>query len=152
MYLSAKDIEALEGVHKVHFLQPQAVRTNKSLGDAAGLQHLGVHLITVQPGHKSTEFHLHHYEEEAVYVLSGRGTAVIGEVRHTLGPGDFLGFPAHGAAHEMLAEGDEPLVCLVVGQRLAQDVCDYPRLGKRLYRNSGEWNLVDLANVVAFRR
>ena len=117
-----------------------------------GLQRLGVHLITVQPGRKSTEFHRHLNEEEAVYVLAGRGIAVIGETRQPIGAGDFLGFPTNGVAHEMIAEGDAPLVCLVVGQRLPQDVCDYPRLGKRLYRNSGEWNLVDLANVVAFRR
>ena len=31
----------------------------------------------------------------------------------------------------------EVLRLLVVGQRLAQDVGDYPRLGKRIYRNAG---------------
>ncbi len=36
------------------------------------------------------------------------------------------------------------LVCLVMGQRLAQDVSDYPKARKRLYRNSGNWDLVDL--------
>ena len=43
----------------------------------------------------------------------------------------------------MFNNGEETLVCLVIGQRLEQDVADYPRLAKRLYRNSGEWNLVD---------
>ncbi len=43
----------------------------------------------------------------------------------------------------MFNNGEETLVCLVIGQRLEQDVGDYPRLAKRLYRNSGEWNLVD---------
>ena len=40
-------------------------------------------------------------------------------------------------------DGTEPLVCLVIGQRLAQDVVDYPRTGKRLYRNSGQRDMVD---------
>ena len=152
MYLSAKDIEQLEGVTKVHFLNPDAVRVNKSLGDAVGLRNLGVHLIEVAPGRKSTELHLHRYEEEAIYVLSGRARAVIGDETVRIGPGDFLGFPTNGVAHEMVNDGDEPLVCLVVGQRLAQDVTDYPRLGKRLYRNSGEWNVVDHAAIRRLER
>jgi uncharacterized cupin superfamily protein len=52
----------------------------------------------------------------------------------------------------MVNDGDEPLVCLVIGQRLAQDVGDYPRLGKRLYRNSGEWNLVDHTDIENIKR
>ncbi|SDL83771.1 hypothetical protein SAMN05192555_10795 [Franzmannia pantelleriensis] len=31
--------------------------------------------------------------------------------------------------HEMYNDGDESLVCLAVGQRLALDVCDYLRQG-----------------------
>jgi uncharacterized cupin superfamily protein len=64
MYLSAEAIAAMEGVRKVHYLNPDAVRINKSLGDAVGLKNIGVHLISVPPGHRSTEFHVHHYEEE----------------------------------------------------------------------------------------
>ena len=41
----------------------------------------------------------------------------------------------------------EPLVCLVIGQRLPQDVVDYPRKGKRLYRNSGQRDMVDIAQI-----
>ena len=38
------------------------------------------------------------------------------------------------------------LRCLAVSQRKAHDVSDYPRRGKRLYRNEKlTWNLVDLA-------
>ncbi|MCC5883602.1 MAG: cupin domain-containing protein [Halomonas sp.] len=147
MYLSAQAIEALEGVRKVHLLDAKAVRINKSLGDAVGMTQLGIHQISVPPGHFSTEFHCHRYEEEAIYVLSGSGVATIGDCKQPIGPGDFIGCPINGVAHEMYNDGDEPLVCLVVGQRLAQDVSDYPRLGKRLYRNSGEWSLVDHADI-----
>lgn len=142
MYLSAKSIDALAAVRKVHFLNDEAVRMNKSLGDAVGLQALGVHIITVEPGHFSTEYHFHHFEEECVYILSGVGIARIGEETHTLGPGDFLGFPTNRVPHAMQATGSEPLVCLVVGQRLKQDVSDYPEAKVRLYRNNGVWDLV----------
>jgi len=144
LLLKRADIEAMDGVHKTHFLNPNAKRRNRSLGDAAGLQSLGVHLIEVLPGHESTEFHSHQYEEECVYVLSGTATAVIGDQRYQVGPGDFMGFPRNAHAHTMINDGDETLVCLVVGQRLAQDVSDYPNKSKRLYRNSGRWDLVDL--------
>ena len=147
MYLSAETIAAMAGVRRVHNLNPAAIRTDKSLGDAAGLKNIGIHLISIAPGDKSTEFHTHRYEEEAIYVLSGSGTEIIGEATHRIGPGDFVGFPAAGAAHETINDGTEPLVCLVIGQRLAQDVVDYPRKEKRLYRNSGQRDLVDHATI-----
>jgi uncharacterized cupin superfamily protein len=152
MHLSAEAIAAIEGVCKTHFLNPQAKRVNRSLGDAAGLRHLGVHLVSVEPGYYSTEYHVHHYEEECVYVLSGAGTATLGDETVRIGPGDFIACPARGPAHDLYNDGSEPLVVLVIGQRLAQDVTDYPRLGKRLYRNSGEWNIVDHASIEYVRR
>lgn len=147
MYLAAKAIAAMEAVKRVHFLNDAAIRSNKSIGDAAGLKNIGVHVITVQPGHRSTEYHFHHYEEECVYVLSGHGTAVEGETSHKIGPGDFLAYPIDKVAHEMINDGDAPLVCLVIGQRLTQDISDYPRKGKRLYRHSGERRLVDIDGI-----
>ena len=147
MFLSAKIIAEMEGVRRVHNLNPAAIRTDKSLGDGVGLKNIGIHLISVAPGDKSTEFHSHKYEEEAIYVLSGHGTEVVGEASQKIGPGDFIGFPGGGAAHETINDGTEPLVCLVIGQRLAQDVVDYPRVGKRLYRNSGQRDMVDYPNI-----
>jgi uncharacterized cupin superfamily protein len=147
MYLSAEKIAAMEGVRRIHTLNPAAIRTDKSLGDEVGLKNIGIHLITIAPGDKSTEFHTHKYEEEAIYILSGHGTEVIGETKQKIGPGDFIGFPRGGVAHETINDGTELLVCLVIGQRLAQDVVDYPRKGKRLYRNSGQRDMIDHANI-----
>jgi uncharacterized cupin superfamily protein len=137
----------MEGVRRIHQLNSAAIRIDKSLGDEVGLKNVGIHLITIAPGDKSTEFHTHKYEEEAIYVLSGRGTEIMGETSQRIGPGDFIGFAAGGPAHETVNDGTEPLVCLVIGQRLAQDVVDYPRKGKRLYRNSGQRDMIDLAAV-----
>ena len=147
MVLSAQKIAAMTAVRRVHNLNPAAIRLDKSLGDEAGLRHIGIHLITIAPGDKSTEFHSHKYEDEAIYVLSGHGSEVIGDETHKIGPGDFIGLPASGPAHETMNDGAEPLVCLVIGQRLAQDVVDYPRKGKRLYRNSGQRDMLDYANL-----
>ncbi len=147
LILKADDIKAMTGDRRIHFLNPNADRVRKSLGDAVGLNNIGVHLIHVDPGKDSTEYHKHYYEEECLYVLSGEGTLVIDGESFKFGEGDFVGFPANTAAHSLKNTGPEPLIFLVMGQRLEQDVADYPNQGKRLYRNSGEWNLVDLANV-----
>lgn len=135
--LTADEIAAMPGLAKTHFLNPSAKRINKSLGDATGLTGLGIHLIEVAPGAETTEYHVHHYEDEAIYVLSGTATAHIGEETHAIGPGDFIGYRAGGLAHTIVNTGDELLRLLVMGQRLAHDVGDYPRLGKRIYRNRG---------------
>ena len=147
MYLSAEKISAMAGDRRIHSVNPAAKRMDRSLGDAAGLKNLGVHMMTVAPGDRSTEFHCHLYEDEAIFVLSGKGTAVIGAESYNIGPGDFLGFPGGGPPHETINDGIEPLVCLVIGQRLAQEVVDYPRAGKRLYRNSGQRDMVEISHI-----
>ena len=147
MYLSAEAIARMEGLRRVHQLNSAAIRLDKSLGDETGLRNIGIHLITIAPGDKSTELHSHKYEEEAIYVLSGHGSEIMGDTKQKVGPGDFIAFPAGGLAHETVNDGTEPLVCLVIGQRLVQDVVDYPRMGKRLYRNSGQRDMVDIAQV-----
>ena len=147
MYISAQQISSLAGVRRVHQLNSAAIRLDKSLGDEAGLKNIGIHLMTIAPGDKSTEFHSHKYEDEAIYVLSGHGTEIIGNDAYKIGPGDFIGLPGGGPAHETVNDGSEPLVCLVIGQRLPQDVVDYPRQGKRLYRNSGQRDMIDIAQV-----
>jgi uncharacterized cupin superfamily protein len=147
MYLSAEIIAKIEGVRRIHHLDPTAIRMDKSIGDEVGLKNMGIHLVTIAPGDKSTELHTHKYEEEAIYVLAGRGMEIIGDTAQRIGPGDFIGFPGGGPAHETMNDGTEPLVCLVLGQRLSQDVVDYPRKGKRLYRNSGQRDMVDIPQI-----
>lgn len=147
-FVSAADIAAMDGVHKTHFLNDNAQRLNKSLGDMTGLTGFGFHLIEIAPGHDTTEHHLHHHEDECVYVLSGTATAVLGEERFAIQAGDFLGYRRGGLAHSITNTGTDPLRCIVVGERRDHDVGDYPRKGKRIYRNAGQpWALVDHAQI-----
>lgn len=131
--VKAADIAAMSAERSVHTLNPNAIRLKKPVGDVTGLTQLGALIITLMPGHESSEYHRHHYEEECLYILSGHGEAQIDEQAYAIAAGDFLGFPRRGPAHVIANTGDEPLVFLVVGQRLEQDVCDYPRKGVRLY-------------------
>ena len=144
-YLSAEAIAAMDGLAKTHFVNPNAQRINKSLGDATGLTGLGIHIIEVEPGFETTEKHVHFFEDEAVYVLSGTATAEIGEEEIAIKPGDFIGYPKNGEPHTIHNTGTEVFRCLVIGQRLPHDVADYTRLNKRIYRNEGRpYELVDI--------
>lgn len=146
--VTAEEIDQMEGVQKTHFLNPDAKRVNKSLGDITGLDGIGFHLITVQPGDATTEHHMHYHEDECVYVLSGNATAYIGEESFPIKTGDFLGYRKGGLAHSIVNTGNEVLKCIIVGERLKYDVADYARLKKRLYRHEGmEWNLVDIRDL-----
>lgn len=142
------EIDTMEGLFKQHHLNPNAERINKSLGDLTGITGLGFHIVEVPPNTESTEYHVHKYEDECVYVLSGQAEVEIGEQTFQVQEGDFIGYQAEGLAHTMKNTGTSPLKCIVVGERLNHDVADYPRLNKRLYRNVGQpWELVDIGNV-----
>lgn len=138
-------IDSMPGLAKSHFLNESAQRNNKSLGDLTGITGFGFHLIEVPPGKESTEFHVHYYEDECTYVLSGSGMVRIGDSEHKIAAGDFIGYRKNGEAHTMINTGSDPLTCIVVGERLAHDVGDYPEKKKRIFRNFGR-----AANVVEF--
>ncbi len=142
---TASKIRRMKAEKFVHFLNPGAIRYTKSLGDAAGLETLGVHLVRLKAGDVSTEYHFHHQDEEWVYILSGNGIAEIGGKKSKIGPGDFMGFVVGSAPHAMTNPYTRDLVYLVGGNRWPMDVCDYPRIHKRRYRMNGDNVYVDLA-------
>ncbi|MGB3309181.1 MAG: cupin domain-containing protein [Nodosilinea sp.] len=142
--LTAAAIAALPEAVFVHPLNPRAIRHGKSLGDETGLHHLGIHLVRVEPGHDSTQYHVHQAEEEFIYILSGRGMAELGEETVEVGPGDFMGFVPGGLAHSLSNPFTEDLVYLVGGMRLNFDICDYPQVNTRLYRRGLKRDYVDL--------
>ncbi|MGH9068065.1 MAG: cupin domain-containing protein [Acidimicrobiales bacterium] len=146
--VTREEIETYEGLAKTHYLNENAQRINKSLGDLTGLTGLGFHIIEVAPGRESTETHMHYYEDECVYILEGEAEATIENEKHHVKSGDFIGYRAGGEAHQLRNTGNGVLKCIVVGQRLDHDVSDYTLLKKRLYRNKGlQWNLVDLGDI-----
>ncbi len=145
--LTADDIKHLDAKEITHFLNPNAVRLNKSLGDAVGMSEMGIHMIYVEPGKDSTEFHKHLYEEECIYVISGTGRLTIENDDYDVSSGDFVGLPANKVAHQLTNNGSETLVCLVMGQRLKHDIGDYPLKKKRIYRHDGNAEVVEYKNI-----
>lgn len=143
-HLSAADIAAIDERLVVHPLNANGQRLTRTLGDLAGLANVGVHLVRIESGRDTTEYHFHHAEDEFLYVLEGRGIAEIDGETVEVGPGDFLGFPAGGPAHTMRNPGPADLVYLMAGERRYGDVVDYPRVGRRLLKAGGNRSYVDL--------
>lgn len=146
--LPAKDIMAMKGEVKTHFLNEKARRLQKPLGKATGLGEIDFSIVEVAPGDESTEHHVHYHEEECWYVLEGEATARIGAESQPIKAGDFIGCRKGGLAHSFKNTGTGPFRCISVSQRKSHDVSDYPRRGKRLFRNKDlTFNLVDLTVI-----
>ena len=136
--INAQTIQALKETVNIHQFNSNAVRHTRSLGDLVGLSHIGVHLVRLEQGHDSTQFHRHHCDEEFLYILSGRGIAEIGDASYEVGPGDFMGFTIDSLAHSLSNPYPEDLVYLMSGERNRIDICDYPRIRRRMLRIDGE--------------
>ena len=146
--LSAVDIMSMKGSMKTHFLNKNARRMQKSLGQATGLTEIDFSIVEVAPGDESTEHHLHYHEEECWYVLEGQATARIGAGSHEVKAGDFVGCRKGGLAHSFKNTGTSTFKCISVSQRTNHDVSDYPRRGKRMFRNKNlTFNVVDLTVI-----
>jgi len=136
--IKSDEVDRLHKNTARHPMNDDVDRVVTPLGDPTGLTSIGVSFFETAPGAESTAYHFHHCEDEALYVLSGTGTAEIGGETFGIGPGDFLGYPKGGPAHILKNTGTEPLRCLVIGERHSHDVVEYPRAGKTLIRTEGQ--------------
>ena len=86
-------IAKMAGTDVTHFLNQRACFVAKSLGDQAGLQNVGVHLINLPVGAVASAFHRHLCADECIYILEGSGVAPIGPDLFQIEAGDFIGYP-----------------------------------------------------------
>jgi uncharacterized cupin superfamily protein len=99
----------------------------RTLGAAAGGRQLGCSHMVLPPGAVSFPFHYHAANEEAIYVLAGRGTLRLGAERLPIRPGDWIALtcgPDH--PHQMINDGDLPLEYLCVSTMHPAEICGYP--------------------------
>ena len=131
--LRAEEIRALEegGAHPWN---PKSQLRGTRLGTATGLSRTGVNLMRIAPGKESFVYHTHHYEEEWIYILSGRAVAEIDGAEHEVGAGDFMGFATPSVAHHLRNPFDVELVYLCGGESREFEVADFPKQGRRMIR------------------
>jgi uncharacterized cupin superfamily protein len=108
--------------------------TRRRPGVAFAARRLGVALIEIDPGKRSTPPHSHAEEDEAFLVLAGSGlsyqTSGPDDVRtYAIGVDDLLWHPANGDAHTLIA-GEEGLTVLVAAEGSRADGTYLPRTGQ----------------------
>jgi uncharacterized cupin superfamily protein len=109
----------------------EVAATRRRLGVASGAKRLGVALIEIDPGKRSTPPHSHADEDEAFLVLAGGGLSYQTsgpEEAHTyaVGVDDLIWHPANGEAHTLIA-GDEGLTVLVAAEGSRTNITYLPR-------------------------
>lgn len=143
--IRAAAIQAAES-SAAHPWNPNSQLYGTHLSAAGGLKRTGVSIVRVPPGKESFAYHLHHREEEWIYILSGHGVAEIDGVDYEVGPGDFMAFPTPSVAHHLRNPGGENLEYLMGGENLDYEVADFPKLGKRMVKLGGRTVVYDLAS------
>ena len=137
----------MKEVVNIHQFKDKAVRHTRSIGDHLGLEHIGLHIVRLESGDESTQFHFHHCDEEFLYILSGKGVADIGDGQFEVNAGDVMAFGQHCVPHSLCNPFDEDLVYLMGGSRSEIDICEYPRINRKMYRVQGEKSYVDMEHL-----
>jgi uncharacterized cupin superfamily protein len=105
--------------------------TRRRLAVACGAKRLGVALIEIDPGRRSTPPHAHADQDEAFLVLAGSGlsyqTSGPEDVRtYAIAVDDLLWHPAGGDAHTLIA-GEDGLTVLVAAEGSRTNITYLPR-------------------------
>jgi uncharacterized cupin superfamily protein len=133
-----------------HPWNPKSEIRGTWMGRLAGLSRTGVSLARLAPGKESFAYHMHHTEEEWVYVISGRAVTHIDGVDYELGPGDFVAFPTPSVAHNMANPFAEELVYMMGGESHAQEIADFPTLDRRMVRIGNQIDIFTLSDAKPF--
>jgi uncharacterized cupin superfamily protein len=112
----------------------------QGIGKTAGLHKIGVNLMRLPPGERSSWPHAEEKEEEFVYVLEGEVDAWIDGDLHAMRPGDFAAFPAGtGICHCFINNSEREVLLLVGGEAAKRDSrIYYPLHPER--RNDMRWS------------
>src|SRR5215510_3526498 len=90
---------------------------SRPVGRSAGLQRIGVHLVRVAPGTRTSYPHAEEDEEEFVYVVEGELDVWLDGELHRVRAGDFIAFPhGTGISHTFINDGDRDAVLISGGE------------------------------------
>jgi uncharacterized cupin superfamily protein len=118
------------------FWQATVGREKKRLGNAVGLTHFGVNLVTLKPGAWSSQRHWHRNEDEFVYVLEGEITLVEDHGELVLKASDAAGWKANGGiGHCLINRTQKNAVYIEVGTRAPHETAVYPDIDMRAERD-----------------
>jgi len=89
----------------------------RPIGRAAGLLRIGIHLVRVPSGRRTSYPHAESAEEEFVYVIEGEIDAWIDGELHRMKAGDVAAFPSGtGICHTLINDGERDALLLSGGE------------------------------------
>jgi uncharacterized cupin superfamily protein len=93
---------------------------------STGAQKLGCSLYRVPPGKTAFPYHKHFTNEEAIYVLAGKGTMRLDDEEFQVGPGDYIALPPEGPNHQLINNGSDDLEYLCLSTMIHPDITLFP--------------------------
>jgi uncharacterized cupin superfamily protein len=119
------DIESLEWLESSH--GERFGHRRKSLAGPAGGRMLGCSLYELPPGRRAFPYHWHSANEEAIYVLSGRGRLRLADAEVPLAQGDYVAcLVGEQGAHQVINDSEEPLRYICVSTMIEPDAVVQP--------------------------
>lgn len=101
-------------------------REKRPVGEALGLNKIGVNLTTLLPGKESSMTHYHSHEEEMIFLLEGEVVLRSDEGEQTLVAGMCAGFPAGTKnGHQVVNRTHKPARYLEISNRDPADTAEY---------------------------
>ena len=116
------------------FDRPCRNKLRRRLAVAAGLKHIGINLLELDPGAWSSQRHWHTQAEEFVYVLEGDVVLVTQRGEETLHAGDCAAFlPGDPDGHHVQNRSAAPARVLEIGSAgMRGDETTYPDIDLRV--------------------
>jgi uncharacterized cupin superfamily protein len=116
------------------FDKPCRNKLRRRLAVAAGLKHIGINLLELDPGAWSSQRHWHTRAEEFVYVLEGEVVLVTERGEETLHAGDCAAFlPGDNDGHHLQNRSATPARVLEIGSAdMRNDETTYPDIDLRV--------------------
>jgi uncharacterized cupin superfamily protein len=104
------------------------------VGKAVGGDEIGACLYELADGERTYPYHLHHGNEEWLFVAAGTPTVRTPDGERTLRAGDLVAFPrGPGGGHSVTGPG----TVLLLSEKHLPDVVEYPDSGKVGVRHHG---------------
>jgi len=103
------------------------VHRRKGLGQVAGGEKLGCTLYEVPSGKRPQPYHWHYGNEEAMFVLSGRGTLRTPDGERPVEAGTYVSLPTgEENARQVINSSDEPLRYLCLSTTITPEIAYLP--------------------------
>ncbi len=107
------------------------VSTSSAKREAVGASRTVIQSIArvccwLPPGKTAFPYHKHFTNEEAIYVLAGKGTIRLDDKELLVGPGDYIALPPEGPNHQLVNSGGDDLEYLCLSTMIHPDITLFP--------------------------